>query len=95
MARACTERAGRRRLQPYLMEGWGGDPVKPAAASVTWGKLPTIPEMLYHVKSQMFGMTTLTLADGSIVHMYNGEREELPDDAFIWRWLHVLGAAAI
>jgi hypothetical protein len=69
--------------------------VKPAAASVTWGKLPTIPEMLYHVKSQMFGMTTLTLADGSIVHMYTGEREELPDDAFIWRWLHVLGAAAI
>ncbi len=53
---------------------WGGDPVKPAAASVTWGKLPTINEMLYHVKSQMFGMTTLTLADGSTVHMYTGER---------------------
>ena len=30
--------------------------------------------MLYHVKSQMFGMTTLALADGSTVHMYTGER---------------------
>ena len=53
---------------------WGSDPVKPAAASITWGKQPKIPEMLYHVKSQMFGMTTLTLADGSTTHMYTGER---------------------
>lgn len=40
---------------------------------------PARAETLYHVKSQMFGVTTLTLANGSTVHMYTGERYQTMD----------------
>ena len=40
---------------------------------------PALAETLYHVKSQMFGVTTVILANGSMVHMYTGERYQTMD----------------
>ena len=48
-----------------------------------WGKSPVVPESDFHVAAQMFGVSTLTTAEGEVVHMYTGERYQTgPDGQF-------------
>eukprot|EP00038_Savillea_parva_P005573 m.159110 g.159110 ORF g.159110 m.159110 type:complete len:495 (+) comp11742_c0_seq1:85-1569(+) len=52
------------------------------AVGTTWGKSPFVPETDFQVNTQMFGVSTLWTANGT-VHMYTGERyQTAPDGVF-------------